>query len=95
MIYFMKTWDAALARFQQFEQLLKTQIRQQIKMLNIDNAKKYTKGQFKTYVDSHGIVLCTTAPYSPMQNGIGKRLNRTLAERARTMLLAHDSPKFL
>lgn len=37
----------------------------------------------------------TTAPYSPAQNGIAERLNRTLLEHARAMLFAKNLPKIL
>ena len=37
-----------------------------------------------------------SAPYSPAQNGISERLNRTLLERARALLHAHKLlPKFV
>ena len=95
VIYFMKSRDAALDRFKHFAKLLETQVGRRIKVINVDNTKEYTEGQFKAHLSSQGIVLRTTAPYSPAQNGIAERLNRTLAERARAMLLAHNSPKFL
>jgi hypothetical protein len=36
-----------------------------------------------------------TAPYSPSQNGVAERMNRTLEELARAMRLATDLPVFL
>ena len=36
-----------------------------------------------------------TAPYSPSQNGIAERMNRTLVELSRAMLRAQDLPEFL
>ncbi|KAF8747055.1 Reverse transcriptase (RNA-dependent DNA polymerase) [Rhizoctonia solani] len=42
-----------------------------------------------------GTVLETTAPYSSQQNGIAERLNRTLTNKARAMLLESAAPKFL
>ncbi len=43
-----------------------------IKRLRVDNAKEYTEGKFKTYLQEEGITLETTAPYSPAQNGIAE-----------------------
>jgi hypothetical protein len=37
----------------------------------------------------------STAPYSPAQNGIAERLNRTLLEHARAMIFAKQAPKIL
>ena len=93
--YFMKTRDAALERYKHYEKLVETQLGKRIKTLHVDNAKEYTEGAFKAYLDSRGTICRTTAPYSPAQNGIAERMNRTLVERARAMLFAHSSPKFL
>lgn len=95
MIYFMKSRAAALDRFKRFERLVETQLQRRIKMLNVDNAKEYTEGDFKAYTDSRGILCRTTAPYSPAQNGRAERLNRTLVERSRAMLIGRDLPRFL
>ena len=37
-----------------------------------------------------GIIIETSAPYSPSQNGVAERFNRTLLELARAMLLSKD-----
>ena len=42
-----------------------------------------------------GIVVEPTAGYSPEQNGVSERLNRTIQERARAMIIAQDLPLFL
>jgi len=36
-----------------------------------------------------------TAPYSPSQNGVVERMNRTLVELLHAMIKASDLPKFL
>jgi hypothetical protein len=36
-----------------------------------------------------------TAPYSPSQNGVAERMNRTLEELSRAMLTASNLPEFL
>ena len=36
-----------------------------------------------------------TAPYSPSQNGIAERMNRTLVELSQAMLIANELPEFL
>nr|AAZ28937.1 polyprotein [Phanerochaete chrysosporium RP-78] len=92
---FMKTRDAALDRFQKVEQLIERQLGRRVKVLHVDNAKEYTEGKFRAYAESRGIIIRTTAPYSPAQNGVAERLNRTLMERARAMLIARSLPKFL
>ena len=41
----------------------------------------------ETYLREAGIIKVTTPPYTPAQNGIAERANRTLTEAARCMLL--------
>ena len=49
----------------------------------------------KKWVAEKGITIETTAPYSPSQNGIAERLNRTLLKTARAMIIAKGLLKFL
>lgn len=94
-VYFMKSRAAALDRFKQYEQMFETQFGRRLKVLHVDNAKEYTQGDFKKHLDDHGVILRTTAPYSPAQNGVAEHLNRTLVERVRAMIFQHNSPLFL
>ena len=47
------------------------------------------------WLQERGIEAQPTAGYSPSQNGAAERLNRTLVELARAMLLARSVPTFL
>nr|GEW72741.1 integrase, catalytic region, zinc finger, CCHC-type, peptidase aspartic, catalytic [Tanacetum cinerariifolium] len=47
------------------------------------------------YLDSVGITHETSAAKTPQQNGVVKRINRTLVEAARTMLIFSHAPLFL
>ena len=42
--------------------------------------------EFKAYCEEMEIVHYNTTSYTPQQNGVAKRLNRTLLEKARSML---------
>lgn len=92
---FLKSRAAALDRFRKYNLALENQTGKRIKILRVDNVKEYVQGAFRPYLESRGIILQTTSPYSPAQNGIAECLNRTLVEHARAMLLAHDAPRFL
>lgn len=48
-----------------------------------------------SFLKAHGIEHQLTAPYSPQQNGTAERLNRTLVEGARAMLVEENIPKNL
>ena len=61
----------------------------------MDNAREFILSEFQEYLDSEGIILEMTSTYLPSQNGVAERLNRTLIERARAMIINSGLPKFL
>ncbi len=65
------------------------------RFLRCDQGTEYLNDGLKTWLREQGIELQTTAPYSPSQNGAAERLNRTLIELTRAMLVANDIPTFL
>ena len=48
--------------------------------------------EFQPYLTSKGIEHQLTTPYSPQQNGVAERLNRTLKESARAVLSHSNLP---
>ena len=61
-----------------------------IKALRADRGGEYMSEEFKSYLKECGIKSELTAAYSPQQNGVSERLNRTLVEAARSMLYHAD-----
>ena len=47
---------------------------------------EFTKNKFNAYLSKHGIQHQKTVPYTPQQNGVAERKNRTLVEMARCMV---------
>eukprot|EP00171_Calliarthron_tuberculosum_P003822 IDg3822t1 len=64
----------------------------QVRSLRTDNGTEYVNNAFKNYLSSKGIEHQTSAPYTPEQNGLAERTNRTLIEKARCMLRHADLP---
>ena len=91
----MKTRNQALHHFKTYKALVERQQGIPLKIIHVDNAKELVQGQFKTYLDSSGIKLEITAPYSSSQNGVAEHLNRTLVEHAHAMLISRGLPKNL
>lgn len=58
-----------------------------VKSVRSDRGGEYTAGRLQDFFNSKGILHQTTAPYTPEQNGRAERLNRTLLERVRTLLV--------
>lgn len=57
-----------------------------VKTLRTDRGGEFHSHEFKIFCAKHGINRHLTAPYSPQQNGVVERRNRTLMEMTRSML---------
>ncbi|KAK9696682.1 Zinc knuckle [Popillia japonica] len=61
--------------------------------LRSDNGREYVSREFQQFCDEKGIQLQYTVAYNPELNGVAERMNRTLIDKARTILLESDMPK--
>ena len=57
-----------------------------------DNGGEFISGRFTAYLRAAGIRRQLTAPYTPSQNGVVERANRTIVEAVRTTLQASGLP---
>jgi transposase InsO family protein len=57
-----------------------------VKKIRSANGSEFKNTQVEDYLDQEGIKHEFWAPYTPQQNGVVERKNRTLIESARTML---------
>lgn len=64
----------------------------QVKRIRSDNAQEYVGKGFQTVCKKFGIIHELSAPYTPEQNGVAERMNRTLVELARSMLYSMNMP---
>jgi transposase InsO family protein len=62
-----------------------------IKKIRSNNGFEFKNTQVEDYLDQEGIKYEFLAPYTPQQNGVAERKNRTLVEMARTMLDEHKT----
>jgi IS30 family transposase len=63
--------------------------------LRVDNGTELVNEKVKKFCAQEGITIEQSAPYSPSQNGIAERFNRTLIELVRAMLIEKGLPTFL
>ena len=63
-----------------------------MKTLRTDRGREYLSEQFKELCSEKGIVRQLTMPYTPQQNGIAKRRNRTLMDMVRSMMAQASLP---
>lgn len=85
-IYFLKKKSETFSYFQSYKTLVENQTSQQILILRSDNGGEFISKDFNKFCIDHGIHRHFTNPYTPSQNGVSERKNRTLMEAARSML---------
>jgi hypothetical protein len=67
--------------------------RDAIRAIRIDNGSEFRNSRFETFCHDLGLEHQFSSPYTPPQNGVVERKNRTLCEMARTMLHEHRTPR--
>jgi transposase InsO family protein len=63
--------------------------------MRVDNGKELVNDEVRRFCAEEGIIIETSAPYSPSQNGVAECFNRTLIELVRAMLIAKGLPAYL
>jgi transposase InsO family protein len=84
----LKAKGETFEKFKRYKALVENEIGHKIKVLRSDNGGEFVSKKFDAFLAECGIQRQTSAPYSPQQNGVAKRANRTIMECARSMILA-------
>jgi hypothetical protein len=63
-----------------------------IKKIRSDNGTEFKNSQIEGFLEEEGIKHEFSFPYTPQQNGVVERKNRTLLDMARTMLDEYKTP---
>ena len=92
-VYFLKHKSQVTTKFIEYKAMMENQCGTSIQRVRSDNGKEYKNKRFAAACRASGIVHQTTVPYSPQQNGVAERMNRTIMERARCMLHYKAVPK--
>nr|CAN62498.1 hypothetical protein VITISV_000081 [Vitis vinifera] len=82
-VYFLKNKSDVFETFKKWKVMVETETGLKIKCLRSDNGGEYIDGRFSEYCAAQGIRMEKTIPGTPQQNGVAKRMNRTLNEHAR------------
>ena len=91
----LKLKSDALREFKRFKALAEAEKGIRIQCLRSDRGGEFTFEEFTEFCISQGIKLQLTAPYSPQQNGVVERKNRTILSLVRSMLKEKDLPREL
>jgi transposase InsO family protein len=84
--YFLKNKDDTFAAFKEWKLMIEIQTERKVKLLRTDNGGEFYSHVFDDYCRKEGIVRHHTIPYTPQQNGVAERMNRTIISKARCML---------
>ncbi|XP_018403755.1 PREDICTED: retrovirus-related Pol polyprotein from transposon TNT 1-94 [Cyphomyrmex costatus] len=85
-VYFLETKDQVPGTLEEFKVLAEKQSDRQLKTLRSDNGREYINQRLLKFLKNNGIKHQTTVPYTPQQNGLAERINRTIVEKARCLL---------
>ena len=85
-LYFLRFKDEVFQSFVVWKQMVETQRERKIKRLRTDNGLEFCNKQFDGFCKEQGIVRHRTCTYTPQQNGIAERLDRTIMNKVRSML---------
>lgn len=88
----LKKRSEALDAFKEYKARVEKQTNQKIKKLRTDNGTEYCSKEFNDFLRDEGIARELTVEYTPQQNGVSERSNRTLVEMARCMLIQANLP---
>ncbi|CDF39993.1 unnamed protein product [Chondrus crispus] len=86
VVYPMHHKSEAFERYKMFAQLAQTHTGRKIKVLRTDRGGEYLSTEFKSFLIANGTQHQMTTAYTPEQNGVAERLNRTLVNLVRSML---------
>ncbi|GJV57570.1 putative RNA-directed DNA polymerase [Tanacetum coccineum] len=84
-VYLLKHKHEVFETFKVFKAEVELQLGKKIKALRSDRGGEYLSQEFKDYLGKNGIVQHLTSPYTPQENGVSERKNRTLLDMVRSM----------
>jgi len=98
--YSRKTWvylltekSEATEKFKLFKTRVEKEIGLTIQALGTDHGGEYSSVKFISMCETSGIQRQLTAVYTPQQNGVAERKNRTIMNMVRSLLLNKKMPK--
>lgn len=91
-VYFLKSKSDVFGTFKNFKTMVENEHDAKIKFFRTDGGGEYCSGEFSEFLDREGIQRQLTVPKTPQQNGTSERLNRTIVDCCRSLLLESCLP---
>lgn len=95
VVYLLQSKSEAFKYFKIYEAMSTAHFNTRLSRFRCDNGREYISTEMKNYFEEKGIQFEFTMRYTPQQNGVAERINRTIQEKARCMLLSSGLNKRL
>jgi hypothetical protein len=92
-VFFLRSKSEVTEKYVEFVRFIENQTGKKVKTLRSDNGGEYINERFLNFCKQKGIHHEKTIPHTPQQNGVAERMNRTLIEKAKSLLFDADLPK--
>ncbi|GJW29518.1 retrovirus-related pol polyprotein from transposon TNT 1-94 [Tanacetum coccineum] len=85
-VQFLKKKSQARKIIMSFIRMVENQNDVKVQQIRTDNGTEFRNHELESFCDEKGISHIFSSPYTPKQNGVAERKNRTLIEATRTMI---------
>jgi transposase InsO family protein len=92
-VFFLQDKSETQGTLKRFLRRAQNEFELKVKKIRSDNGSEFKNLQVDEYLEEEGVKHEFSAPYTPQQNGVVERKNRTLIDMARTMLGEFKTPK--
>ena len=86
-VMFLKQKSNAFQMFKWYLARVEKELGKSLKCLKLDRGGEFTSREFEVFYNDKGIKRQTSAPMTPPQNGIVERINRSVIDYARTLMM--------
>ncbi|UYV73235.1 hypothetical protein LAZ67_10002262 [Cordylochernes scorpioides] len=91
-VYFLKRKGDTLEKFKEWMKEAENQTGFSLKRIRTDNGLEFCSSPWDIFTKAHGIVHERTMVYTPEQNGVAERMNRTLLNLVRSSVNSCNLP---
>lgn len=91
-VTFLREKSKAFGKFKLFKVMVENETDKKNKCLRSDQGGEFTSKEFNTFYEVNGIRRQLLAPWTPQQNGVVERKNRTILDAARSMISEENLP---
>ncbi|GJR59823.1 retrotransposon protein, putative, ty1-copia subclass [Tanacetum coccineum] len=86
-VHFLRHKNEAFSKFKEWKQLVENQTGRKLKKLRTDNGLEFCNQEFNNLYKESEIARHLTVAGTPQQNGLAERMNKTLLNKVRCLLI--------